>query len=205
MKYREDYPDVLPQKEVRRLIRLAQKGDKEAKGKVVLHNMKLACKESYFWKWMAPVEDLIQDAACTIARCVDKFDLKRNLQFSTYATWAIRHDFYRTASKSSKRLKAIRFFGKFEYCKDRVCHKSKGELAKVIINDEIDEVQKLVPTLTQKQKKVLEKRLSGDSLAKIAIEMGVTREMARMYELSALRKLSKGMGLETEPVSLSKV
>lgn len=42
-----------------------------------------------------PIEDLIQEGNTALIRAIEKFDTKRNLKFSTYATWWIKQSFIR--------------------------------------------------------------------------------------------------------------
>lgn len=81
--------DVLPQDEIRRLIALAQSGDKEARDKAILANMRLAM--SITWKWCRAnpkldYQDLLSTATLGLIRAIDKFKLVRDVRFSTYAS-----------------------------------------------------------------------------------------------------------------------
>ncbi|MFW6380987.1 MAG: sigma-70 family RNA polymerase sigma factor [Bacillota bacterium] len=78
--------EVLAEKEIRRLLERAQKGDEGACDRVVKHNLKLVLKVVYRFKNCGyELEDLFQIGVIGLMKAVSGFDLKRNVRFSTYA------------------------------------------------------------------------------------------------------------------------
>lgn len=79
---------VLPQAEIRVLIKKAQFGCKVSKDKVVLHNLGLVGKQVSKWvKTHKKMEydDLFNEGVFGLMKAIDKFDLDRGVAFSTYA------------------------------------------------------------------------------------------------------------------------
>ena len=83
---------LLPEEEVRGLIKKAQKGDINARNKVINANLRLVVyiAKSIYIKKMS-LEDRIAYGNFGLFRAIDRFDLKRDIKFSTYATWWIRN------------------------------------------------------------------------------------------------------------------
>jgi RNA polymerase primary sigma factor len=52
-----------------------------------------------------PLTDLIQDGTVGLIRAVDKFDWRRDLKFSTYATWWIRQAVQRGVANKSRTIR----------------------------------------------------------------------------------------------------
>jgi len=82
---------VLTAADERRLGARIAAGDRAAKDELVIANLRLVY-------WLAaryrgrgvPFEDLVQEGTVGLLRAVEKFDHRRELRFSTYATWWIR-------------------------------------------------------------------------------------------------------------------
>lgn len=83
---------ILSKKEEFQLINNWQKNkDKESLNKIILayKRMPVAYARRYA-KYGIPKEDLIHEGVIGIMHAIDKFDLKKNLRLSTYASWWIR-------------------------------------------------------------------------------------------------------------------
>ncbi|MBR1453318.1 MAG: hypothetical protein IJ593_01550 [Lachnospiraceae bacterium] len=63
------------------------------------------------------------------------------------------------------------------------------EVYKFMPDDAEEAVEAVLNTLTNREKIVLAKRISGVTLAKVGEELGINSEMARQIELKAVRKL----------------
>lgn len=63
-----------------------------AKRTLIEHNIKLAVHVARRYNSSdVPLEDLVQEAIIGVDRAASKFDWRKNIKFSTYATWWIRH------------------------------------------------------------------------------------------------------------------
>lgn len=69
---------------------------------IIEHNLRLVVSiaRKYLGRGL-DIDDLIQAGSMGLMKAVDKFDLKRNTKFSTYATWWIRLDINRTISENT--------------------------------------------------------------------------------------------------------
>jgi RNA polymerase primary sigma factor len=81
----------LSREEETALARRAASGDRRARELLMLHNLRLVLSVARRYTGPhAPIEDLIQEGSCGLAKAVDQFDVTQGLRFSTYAVWWIR-------------------------------------------------------------------------------------------------------------------
>ncbi len=77
---------TLPEGEKRRLIRLAQNGDSEARDKLIMGNLRLVLSVSgRFNPKRDSADDLFQVGCIGLIKAIDNFNLDMDVRFSTYA------------------------------------------------------------------------------------------------------------------------
>jgi RNA polymerase primary sigma factor len=82
---------LLTKHEERRLARMVEAGDRAARHRMVESNLRLVVSIAKRYRGHGvPLIDLIQEGTVGLIRAVEKFDWRRDLKFSTYATWWIR-------------------------------------------------------------------------------------------------------------------
>lgn len=88
------------------LSKRIQKGDKEARQKLIESNLKLVITiaKAYVISGV-PLIDLIQEGNLGLIHAAEKYDHKKNVRFSTYANWWIKQAISRSLAK---KLRAIR-------------------------------------------------------------------------------------------------
>ncbi|MBM7623581.1 SigF/SigG family RNA polymerase sporulation sigma factor [Sporohalobacter salinus] len=78
--------DLLSEEETKALLKKAQAGDQEAKNKLVNHNVKLVLKVAHrFANKNYDYEELFQIGSIGLLKAIERFDLDRDVKFSTYA------------------------------------------------------------------------------------------------------------------------
>lgn len=84
------------------LAKKIEKGDLDAKEKLIEHNMRLVGK--YARKYLGrgfSFAELVQEGSFGLIRAAEKYDHRRGFRFSTYATWWIRQSIQRALQEKS--------------------------------------------------------------------------------------------------------
>src|ERR671919_2251797 len=82
---------LLTAEEEAELAKRIERGDLEAKDRLINSNLRLVIKFARRYQGHGlPLQDLVQEAMLGLIRAVEKFDWRRGYKFSTYATLWIR-------------------------------------------------------------------------------------------------------------------
>ena len=101
------YPLLKADEEVE-LSKRIMKGDKEAREKLVLHNLRLVvniAKRYMNSNNHLTLLDLIQEATNGLYKTADRFDYRKGFKFSTYASWWIRQSITRAIADQSNTIR----------------------------------------------------------------------------------------------------
>ena len=93
--------NLLTREDEQRLAKAMEAGDKRARDRMIQSNLRLAISiaKRYMNKG-CEFEDLIQESNIGLIKAVDRFDWRRGVKFSTYATWWIRQSVMRHVNHS---------------------------------------------------------------------------------------------------------
>lgn len=99
---------LLTSDEEKDLARRIEKGDEEARKKLMQANLRLVVSIAKRYVGRSPhltLLDLIQEGNIGLFKAVDKFDYRRGFKFSTYATWWIRQAITRALADQSRTIR----------------------------------------------------------------------------------------------------
>ena len=106
----EKNPNSLTMKEINELItRYRKYGDLEARNTIVEKNIGLCYKYAGWYQAkdnvMLNVEDLVNDGIEGMIKAIDKFNPKKGVRFSTYATWWIKQNITRSSENNFRSIR----------------------------------------------------------------------------------------------------
>lgn len=97
---------LLTAEEEVRFARLARKGDKAARQRMIVSNLRLVVKVAHrYLNRGLPLSDLIEEGNLGLIRAVEKFDQERGFRFSTYAIWWIRQSIERAIMNQTRTIR----------------------------------------------------------------------------------------------------
>ena len=148
------YP-ILTKEEEKELGERIQKGDQEAKDKLINSNLRLVVSiaKDYRNYTSIPFLDLIQEGNIGLTKAADKFDVAKGFRFTTYAHWWIRQSITRAIADQSRAIRIP------VHTLDSIkkINRVKGELSQRLGHEPTEEdILKEMPELTLDELKELE-------------------------------------------------
>ena len=199
------FKDPLSKEEEEEAVRLCLLGNKEARAKLIEHNLRLVAhivkkydNKSY------DVDDLISIGTIGLIKGIDSYSTSKNIKLTTYVARCIENEilmFYRSDKKNNKVLSLNEIIG---YDKegneitlmDILKTESPDYVDDIITKDNIKLLKKYFKILNSKEKEIIEKRyglnnkepVTQKEIAKI---LGISRSYVSRIEKRAITKMLK--------------
>jgi RNA polymerase primary sigma factor len=105
MKQIEPIP-VLTREEEEACVRKAERGDQDAKKKLILSNLKFVVKMAHKYRYLGlPLLDLINEGNIGLIIAVDRYEINRGVKFISYARYWILHYILKAIYNQSSSIK----------------------------------------------------------------------------------------------------
>ncbi len=199
----EGFPKPLSkEKEYELLKKYREKGDMQARSKLINHNLRLVSHivKKYAGSITIEVDDLISVGAIGLIKAIDSFDYNKGVGLATYASKCIDNEILMLIRVNKKHKDVLSLSSKFASDKD-----GNDVLLMDIIESEEEEVEDEVSSrfimekinqsiklrLTEREKEIIVKRygLNGQKVytqKELADELGISRSYVSRIEAKAL-------------------
>jgi RNA polymerase primary sigma factor len=131
------YPLLTREEEIE-LAKAIERGDLEAKERMVNSNLRLVISNARKYQGHdMPLLDLIQEGILGLIRAAEKFDYRKGFKFSTYATFWIRESIQRAIANRARTIRIPVHIGQRERKIGRVAQELTGRLGREPTDEEI--------------------------------------------------------------------
>lgn len=197
------FPDPLSKEEEEAYIEKMLKGDKEARAKLIEHNLRLVAHiVKKFESNTNDIDDLIGIGTVGLIKGIDSFSPNKNVKLTTYIAKCAENEILMYFRADKKNSKNVSIYDGISYDKDGnevtildVLKTTDPDFAEEIYkNDNIILLKKYMGVLNKREKEILIKRYGLDgndeiTQKEIAKEMGISRSYVSRIEKRAITKI----------------
>ena len=197
------FPDPLSKEEEEEYLKKAQLGDKEARNKLIEHNLRLVAHiVKKYEHSKEDADDLISIGVIGLIKGIDSFSNKHGTRLTTYAARCAENEILMYFRNSKKRSKDVSLNEPIGFDKDGneitfldVLKTPKPDFAMDIHNqNNIKHLKKYYSVLNEREKEIIDKRygLTNEkeiTQKEIADSLGISRSYVSRIEKRALTKL----------------
>ena len=197
------FPDPLPKEEEEIYITKMLQGDKEARAKLIEHNLRLVAHiVKKFESNINDIDDLIGIGTVGLIKGIDSFSPNKNVKLTTYIAKCAENEILMYFRADKKNSKNVSLYDGISYDKDGnevtildVLKTTDPDFAEEIYkNDNIKLLKEYIKILTSREREVLTKRYGLDgqdeiTQKEIAKNLGISRSYVSRIEKRAITKI----------------
>ena len=197
------FPDPLSKEEEEEYIIKAKNGDKEARSKLIEHNLRLVAHiVKKFESNNNDIDDLIGIGTVGLIKGIDTYSLNKNVRLTTYAAKCAENEILMYFRGDKKNSKNVSIYEGISFDKEGneitildVLKTPDPDFAEEIQkNDNIELLKKYMNILTKREKEIIESRygLNGKNEVtqkEIAKKLGISRSYVSRIEKRATTKI----------------
>lgn len=197
------FPDPLSKEEEEEYIIKAKNGDKEARSKLIEHNLRLVAHiVKKFESNNNDIDDLIGIGTVGLIKGIDTYSLNKNVRLTTYAAKCAENEILMYFRGDKKNSKNVSIYEGISFDKEGneitildVLKTPDPDFAEEIQkNDNIELLKKYMNILTKREKEIIESRygLNGKdevTQKEIAKKIGISRSYVSRIEKRATTKI----------------
>ena len=206
------FPDPLSKEEEEKCVSLMHLGDKDARNKLIEHNLRLVAHivKKYDHK-KNDVDDLISIGTIGLIKGVDSFSYKKGTRLTTYAAKCIENEilmYYRSDKKNSKNISLNESIG-FDKDGNEITFLDILKTPKPDFENDIQKkdnivlLKKYFNILDEREKEIIIKRYGLNNerevtQKEIAKQLGISRSYVSRIEKRALTKIFKEFKMQNK-------
>ena len=197
------FPEPLSKEEEEKYVEMMINGDKEARAKLIEHNLRLVAHiVKKFETSTNDVDDLIGIGTVGLIKGIDSFSPSKNVRLTTYIAKCAENEILMYFRADKKNSKNVSLFDGISYDKDGnevtiidILKTEEPDFAEdIYINDNIKLLKEYMKILTPREREVLTKRYGLDNTdeitqKEIAKKLGISRSYVSRIEKRALTKI----------------
>ena len=197
------FPDPLSKEEEEKYVNLAQNGDKEARSKLIEHNLRLVAHiVKKFDNKTTDTDDLISIGTIGLIKGIDTYKKTPKVKITTYAARCIQNEILMYYRSNKKNQFTVSLNDSIGYDKegneinlgDLLEDKQEDIVDKIQIKDNIELLKKYLIKLNKREKEIIIKRYGLNNQKEltqkeIAEELGISRSYVSRIEKRALTKI----------------
>ena len=197
------FPDPLSKEDEEKCIEKMLNGDKEARSKLIEHNLRLVAHiVKKFESTYNDVDDLIGIGTVGLIKGIDSFSPNKNVRLTTYIAKCAENEILMYFRSDKKNSKNISIYDSISYDKDgnkvTILDVLKTEdpdfTEEIYKNDNLKLLKEYIKILTPREKDVITKRYGLDNndeitQKEIAKDLGISRRYVSRIEKRAITKI----------------
>ena len=197
------FPSPLEKDEEEKYINLMTKGDKEARSKLIEHNLRLVAHiVKKYDSFKEDSDDLISIGTIGLIKGIDTYKPNRNVRITTYAARCIENEILMYIRSNKKNQNNVSLNDSIGFDKegneitllDVLKERNTETTEEILIKENIIQLKQYIDVLNKREKAVIIDRyglLNNDELTQkeIAKKMGISRSYVSRIEKRALIKM----------------